>query len=45
MSAIEQNKLPLGKLIMLGTDGPNVNKSVWNKFNAKIKESNGKKKF
>ena len=35
MSAIEQNQLPLEKLIMLGSDGPNVIKSVWNSFNAK----------
>ena len=35
ISAIEQNQLPLEKLIMLGSDGPNVNKSFWNNFNAK----------
>ena len=34
MSAIEQNQLPLEKLITLGSDGPNVNKSIWNKFKA-----------
>ena len=27
MSAIEQNQLPLEKLITLGSDGPNVNKA------------------
>jgi len=35
MSAIEQNQLPLEKLIMLGSEGPNVIKRVWNNFNAK----------
>ena len=35
MSAIEQNQLPLEKLITLGSNGPNVNKGVWNNFNAK----------
>ena len=42
MSAIEQNQLPLEKLITLGSDGPNVNKSVWNKFNAEKKKVTGK---
>ena len=35
MSAIEQNHLPLEELITLGSDGPNVNKSIWNNFNEK----------
>ena len=42
MSAIEQNQLPLEKLITLGSDGPNVNKSIWNKFNAEKKKMKGK---
>ena len=37
MSAIERNQLPLEKLIMLRSDGPNVNKSFWNNFNVKKK--------
>ena len=41
LSAIEQNQLPLEKLITLGSDGPNVNKSVWNKFNAEKKKLTG----
>ncbi|KAE8741989.1 hypothetical protein FOCC_FOCC012469 [Frankliniella occidentalis] len=38
MKALKNAKLPLCKLIMLGCDGPNVNKSVISKMNAAIKK-------
>lgn len=31
--SIEKAQLPLKKLIMISSDGPNVNKTVWNLFN------------
>jgi len=42
MSSIEQNQLKLEKQITLGSDGPNVNKNVWNKFNGEKKKMMGK---
>lgn len=30
-------ELPLGKLLNLGSDGPNMNKTVWNKVNENVK--------
>lgn len=36
MCAINHANLPLRKLLMLGSDGPNVNKSVFKLVNAEV---------
>ena len=33
---LEDNKIPLSQLQLLESDGPNVNKTVWNKLNISI---------
>lgn len=39
LSSVSSNGLPLSKLVMLGSDGPNVSKTVWNIVNEKVMET------
>jgi len=41
LKAITDNGLPLNLLLVLGSDGPNVNKKVWNNVNDVVKSSGG----
>ena len=42
VSAIDKSAFSLSGLIMIGSDGPNVNKSIFSKMNEKVKELRGK---
>jgi hypothetical protein len=41
LKAIDNKNLPLSKLLMLGTDGPNVNKTVFRLVNEEVKRDRG----
>lgn len=38
LKAVHDNGIPLSKLLMVSSDGPNVNKKVWRLLNEKVKE-------
>ena len=39
IGAIEESKLKLSRLLMLGSDGPNVNKAVWRKIDQQMTDA------
>ena len=41
LDTLAKNKLPLNKLLMVGSDGPRVNKKVWRIMNKAVSEVNG----
>ena len=38
MTAFRSNNVPLTQLLTLGSDGPNVNKSIWREMEQKTRE-------
>lgn len=38
MSAFRSNNVPLTQLLTLGSDGPNINKTIWREMEQKIRE-------
>ena len=37
LEALKEDDIPKGKLLTLGSDGPNVNKTIWRELESKIR--------